>query len=86
MGQRDVERRLGRLLTDAAVQQCFLQDRARRGRVSFVESSWRRTSSRRCFACHADDLELVGKARRPDLSAPYRAFRRSPSPHDHCGD
>jgi hypothetical protein len=55
MGQRDVERRLGRLLTDAAVQQCFLQDRAWRGRVSFVEPRWRRTSSRRCFACHADD-------------------------------
>ena len=75
MSQTEVERTLGGVLADAVP--------AGR-RVSFLESSWRRTSSRRCFECHADDWGPHrqssttgsgrlhrGKERSKRLSAPF---------------
>ena len=82
MSQTDVERTLGRVLTDAVPAGSF---RTRPGRVSFLESSWRRTSSRRCFECHADDW---GTYRRSSTTGSVGSISSTPTiaePGDHRG-
>ena len=83
MSQTDVERTPGRVLTHAAFRQGSF--RTRPGRVSFLESSGRRTSSRRGFECHADDW---GTRRRSSTTGSVGSISSTPTiaePSDHRG-